>query len=104
MTDDLLPDGPGALEFLSGVSVFTGEPFVHIRLDGRLIGQVDPETARRIGLDALAVAEAAESDALIVRLLTETVGLDEQAALSFLVAMRDARSTGPPDEQGEPHQ
>lgn len=79
------------MEVLSGVSAFTGEPFVQLRW-GIQMAQFTPEEARQYALNVLAVAEASESDAAVVKMLTDDIGLPEQAALQFLVALRDRRA------------
>ena len=81
----------------SGVSMFTGEPFVEVTvmLDGHThaIGQLSPDETRQHGLAYLAAAEAAEQDALVFKVLTEGVGLDKEHAGAFVLRMREERGS-----------
>ena len=79
----------GMIWSYSGVSAFTGEPFVTLRW-GSESGQQSPEQARELALSILRAADASEMDALLVKQLGE-IGVDEQAALRFLVDLRHAR-------------
>lgn len=97
--DELVPEGEGVLEWESGVSMFTHEPFVQLRVNGRLIAQLEPEAARGFARDGFAVAEAAEADALIYAVFTEDLAstpLDpehgEQLAALLIMKMRQRRA------------
>lgn len=83
------------IDLTSGVSAFTGEPYVHVAaiVDGEVagFGQLSPAEMRAHGLAALEAAEAAESDALVFAELTETAGLEAPSAAAFLVALRARR-------------
>lgn len=80
----------GMLETTAGVSIFTGEPFVSLRW-GQSSGQLTPAEARKLGMDILAVAEAAESDAVVVQAL-RACELTDEAIAPFLRHLRDLRS------------
>lgn len=78
------------IHITSGVSLFSGEPFCAIRW-GTLAGQLTPAQVRTMALHWLEVAEAAESDALVMRELQEGAGLDLQTAGAFLLKLRERR-------------
>jgi hypothetical protein len=60
--------------------------------DGRmLLGQMPPDLIRKIALDYLGAAEAAETDAIIYRLLSDRFDLPHHVVGAFLVEMREAR-------------
>jgi len=80
----------GVLESVSGVSLFTGEPFVTLRW-GQNSGQSTPAEARELAMSILAAAEAAESDAAVVKAL-RACRLSEEAIAPFLRDLRDLRS------------
>lgn len=86
-------EGGGSIEFVSGVSAFTGEGFVQVFVNGKTLGQLSPDEVRQHGQAAFEAAEAAESDALIWAQLKEA-GLDDTACGAFLVAMRERRKGG----------
>lgn len=88
-------DEAGELGVESGVSLFTGEPFVILRLDDRHVGQVDPAAARKISRDFAEAAEAAESDALMAHQLAHVIGLPGPQVAAFIVAIREGRDTPP---------
>ena len=86
------------VEVVSGTAqdsetVFRG--FVTVRAiadDGSMMsGQLDPKTLRDMALNFLAVAEAAEQDAIVMTMLTRDVDLDLDAAARFVHMMRDER-------------
>jgi hypothetical protein len=83
------------INMTSGVSVFTGEPFVEVvatdESGNRMRGQLTPADVRAHAMAYLEAAEAAETDAFIVTWLKETVGLEEQQALRALAAFREMR-------------
>lgn len=78
-----------------GIGAKNRQPFVNVTLshDGSLVAltQTDPNTARRMAMDLLEAAEAAEHDAIVYAELVETVGLGEAAAAGFIAALRDRR-------------
>ena len=60
--------------------------------DGRmLLGQMPPDLIRKIAMDYLAAAEAAETDAIVYRLLLNKFGLPLEAVGAFVADMRDER-------------
>lgn len=75
----------------SGVSAFTGKPFVVVRW-GKERGQLTPAEARELGLSILAAAEAAESDVAVHRVLLTELGVSAQTAAGVIALMRTARS------------
>lgn len=83
-----------SIEILSGVSAFSGEPFVQVRW-GRESGQLTPAEARMHALHVLEAAEASESDALLVAMLTdqdpEGLGLNMATASGFITELRQRR-------------
>lgn len=89
MSDDDLV----SVEVRSGVNE-RGEPFCTIVAEtssrALLLGQVPPDTVRKMALDFLGAAEAAETDAIVFRLLRR-VGLDDPAIGAFVADMRDER-------------
>lgn len=89
----MTPDG-GVLWSESGVSLFTGEPFVTLRWGGEA-GQCTPDRARETAMSILAAAEAAESDAAVVRVLRAT-GVGEPAVAQFIVELRATRDASHP--------
>lgn len=82
----------GIILIESGVSAFTGKGFCTISVDGKPIGQLDPEQVREMALHWLAAADAAESDAAVMAEMIETVGLDTESAARFIYALRKRRS------------
>lgn len=80
----------GYIEIESGVSLFTGQGFCQIRLDGKPIGQLDPVKVREMALHWLAAADAAESDAAVYAELQE-IGIPAPKAGAFIQALRDRR-------------
>ena len=78
-------DGPGQ---------FRG--FVTVRAEdvngGELVGQLDVEAVRTMALQFLQVAEAAEQDAIIFRMLTRDVGSTPDQAAAFVTKMREERA------------
>lgn len=83
--------GGGMIGMESGVSARTGEGFVRLTW-GTEEGQLSPTEIRAHALALLVVAEAAESDAIVYAELVDTIGLDRQAALLFIGALRHRRA------------
>lgn len=87
--------GLANVEVESGVAADGGHPFCTVRAvseDGDvLVGQLDVPTVRKMALDWLGAAEAAEADAMILAELTETVGLDLASAGRFIASLRNRR-------------
>ena len=88
--DDLV-----SIEVRSGVNE-KGEGFCTIVAesgDGRmLLGQMPPDMIRKIALDYLGAAEAAETDAIVFRLLRDKFNLDLPIVGAFVADMRNERS------------
>lgn len=80
------------VEITSGVSAFTGEPFCQVIINGVARGQMTPTEVRQMALGWLEAAEAAESDAMVMAEMMETVGVDQQTAGAFVAALRKRRS------------
>jgi hypothetical protein len=74
----------------SGVSAKTGEPFVNIKWKDRA-GQLTVTDARQHALAILECAEAAESDAFIIKFFRERVGLSQEKAAQVLIDFRSQR-------------
>lgn len=91
------PIGLAGVDVISGVNQ-AGKPFCHIMAsspDAEVVleGQLTPEETRKMALQWLEAAEAAESDALVMAELREA-GLDDQHCAAFLVGMRKRRGDG----------
>jgi hypothetical protein len=95
------------LFWASGVNE-KGEPFVQLSKvykSGKreIIAQLDPWGARDCALNALSVAEAAQTDALLLKFLKERVGLDGERLGMILVDFRNLRAefgtSTPPDAE-----
>jgi hypothetical protein len=87
--DDLV-----SIDVRSGVNE-KGEGFCTIVAsggDGRmLLGQMPPALIRKIALDYFEAAEAAETDAIVYRLLRDKFDLPIAAVGAFVTAMREER-------------
>lgn len=89
MTTQPEPEFTGLLS-TSGVSRFTGEPFVLLEWHGPLSGQMTPEEARQLGLHLIECADVAVTDALVVSELKD-MGVNDGAATLFLHHVRARR-------------
>lgn len=82
-----------SIEVVSGVNE-SGEAFVTVTATdsnrGMMLGQLPPETMRELAMNFLGVAEAAETDAIVFRMLRD-IGLDDSAIGMFVAQMREAR-------------
>jgi hypothetical protein len=71
-----------------------GEGFVTVAAHSSggtvLVGQLDPATTRMLGFHYLEVAEAAEQDAAVLRLIRK-LGLDESLAGHIITELRQGR-------------
>ena len=76
--------------FHSGVSFDDLRPFIHLAW-GSERAQLDPEELRVLARDLMAAAEAADSDALVVRFLKERIGLELNNLGPVMVDMRRFR-------------
>ena len=69
--------------------------FVTVRAlaeDGSIMaGQLDPAEVRQMALQFLEVAEAAEQDALIFKVMTEKVGVEAMVVAGLIMDLRKAR-------------
>jgi hypothetical protein len=54
-------------------------------------GQLDPDEVRKMALQWLAVAEAAEQDRIVMTMMTRDVGLSPEVAVNFIAKMREER-------------
>lgn len=68
-----------------------GKGFIHLAWGRELRIQFTPAEARQHALRLLEVAEAAESDAIVYRLLREEIGLDMQKATGVIGHLRQFR-------------
>lgn len=71
-TRDRIPGMPGAepgIAIESGVNL-QGKPFCHVIVDGKPHGQLTPNEVRRMAMNWLEAAEAAEHDSAVFRFLT----------------------------------
>jgi len=90
----------GSLLTESGVSATTGEPFVRVTWEGpEESGQFTVAEARELGLTILGAAEAAVTDAALMRWLTTTMGLDLPRAASVMSDYRVARRAFDPESR-----
>jgi hypothetical protein len=84
------------LEWVSGVNQ-RGEPFIQLAKvykSGKrdIIAQLDPWQTRDTALNALSAAEAAQTDALLLKFMKERVGLDPERLALILVDFRNLRA------------
>lgn len=68
----------------------SGEPGVNLEV-GELRFQMDVKSAHKIGLDIISAAEAAISDASIMKLLTDKFDLEPEQAGRVLLDLREIR-------------
>jgi hypothetical protein len=88
----------GSLLTESGVSSETGEPFVKLVWSGPgEAGQLTVAEARDLGLVILGAAEAAVTDAALIRWLTTTMGLPLAKAAAVMADYRVARRAFDPE-------
>lgn len=87
----------GSLRTESGVSASSGEPFVVLVWEGDDRGQLTIDEARELGLVLLGAAEAAITDAALIRWLTTTMGLDLARAAAVMADYRVARRAYDPE-------
>jgi hypothetical protein len=66
-------------------------PFCTIEVDGKHYGQLSPNQVRQFALGWLKAAEAAESDAIVLRALTKDMDLPMHMAGAFVVNLRQHR-------------
>jgi hypothetical protein len=68
-----------------------GHGFVHMAHGRELRAQFTPQEARDHALRLLEIAEAAESDAIVYRMLIDKVGLDRVRAVNVIADLRNFR-------------
>lgn len=85
-----MDEEPMGIHVESGVSAFSGEPFLTIRTTGGRTGQMTPAELRTMALHWLEAAEAAETDAAVFAELS-SLGLDDATAAGFIQALRFRR-------------
>lgn len=93
------PDEITGVEIRSIVSE-AGEGFCHVVVilgdhDNFVVGQLAPNDVRKMALDWLAAAEAAECDSIVYRLLRHKFNLDLPLVEAFVTDMRNQRETRP---------
>lgn len=67
------------------------EPFCTVSINGGdLLGQLTPKEVRRLALQWLEAAEAAEGDSLVFRVAAQ-FGLEREHAAAFVMEMRKLR-------------
>ena len=82
---------PDGIWVESGYGANTDRPFVSLRLRDVAV-MISPDEARDVAHNLLACAEAAESDAFIIRFAREDLDLEPALALQLLRRYRDLRS------------
>lgn len=91
------PKDFAALECESGVSIFDGLPFIRISAEASdgttIVGQVRPNVARDLALQLLEAAEASIADAVVRRLLVNTLGVGDQQAAIVIGSLREIRAS-----------
>jgi hypothetical protein len=98
------------IDWVSGVNQ-KGEPFIQLvkvyTQSGKrdIIGQFDPWQARDCALNALSAAEAAQTDALLLKFLRERLGLTDPAQFgAVMIDFRNLRAQfGTSYESDESH-
>jgi hypothetical protein len=94
-TLDILPQ----VDLVPGVSAHTGEPFLHLRWHGEVVGQWAVADARQHALHLLEMVQIADLDSAYLRMLMDHVDLD-LAPASMLV--HDLSKHRPPDADIDP--
>lgn len=84
---------------VGGVNV-QGKPFVHIHVDGKPYGQLDPGEAMMLGIRFIQAGIEAERDSSVVRAaneMEENVGEAQGTASAMLTMIRSYRDQWDPD-------
>jgi len=89
MSDNKIPDD--ILWHQSGVNA-KGEPFVQLLRGTAIVGQMSTTEARDHAQAMLEAAEAAETDAFILKWVREHVGAGDEQAVGLLADFRRYRS------------
>jgi hypothetical protein len=84
-----------ALELVPGVSLYTGEPFLGVEIDGRRVGQWTVADARGHAQHALTAVVVAELDQAYLYVLTDDVDLPEPAARAAVAALAEFKRSSP---------
>jgi hypothetical protein len=81
---------------MDGPTEFRG--FIQVRAvaenDDVMTGQLSPDDVRKMALQWLSVAEAAEQDRIVMTMMTRDVGLSVEVAINFIANMREERAKG----------
>ena len=94
-----MADG-GNIEIEAGVNA-QGKPFCRILLDGEPVGQLTPNQVRRMALQWLTAAEAAEHDSCVFKSLIDPSrysaeqALEPAQAAAFISQLREYRQKEP---------
>lgn len=85
-----------SVQMQSGVND-QGRAFVTVVATGDentlMLGQIEPAVARTMAMQFLEVAEAADQDAIVFRLLRDKFNLDQPVIAAFVQDMRDERES-----------
>lgn len=79
------------MSFEPGVSVFTGEPFLVVIINGKRVGQWSFDDAREHALAVLENVAVADLDGAYYRALVGSVGLDEPRARNVVADIANHR-------------
>lgn len=88
-------DKTSPLQFGPGLNEH-GKGFVHLTLDGRLVGQLDSTALRRHATGVLEMVAVLRLDAAYRRLLVEDVDLSDEHAKAAVSALADHRPEASP--------
>jgi len=82
-----------------------GEPFVHLFMDDKPLGQFTPEEARDHAKNMLEATEAAEQDAFLFHFFMKELKAPVEHAMGIIVEFRKFREArgkkGPPSDRSE---
>ena len=67
----------------------TGKGVVQVQVDGQNPVQMDVQEARKVAIDILGAAEAAQTDAIVLEMLSDA---PDEARFGTLLRMRELRS------------
>lgn len=84
--DRVSPLAPTPLELSPGVGS-EGEPFLHVRINGQLVGQWEMDDARSHAMGMLAAPTFAEFDQAFLQALRTLVGVDEITARNIIAGL-----------------
>lgn len=83
-------DWPAPLQLTPGVSSKTGDPFLHVTIKRKAIGQWTMDDARNHAMSVLEAVEVADLDGAYLRALM-TIGVDEPRARATVGNLADFR-------------